>query len=78
VRIERVPRVVDYLVGATEADEVRRDDAISRGKERRNHLAVKVAPGGLAVQREQHGRVARPFIERVGAQALPFEVVRRP
>ncbi len=84
VEAERIGGVVHGLVGATEAEEVGRHDAVPGRREDRDHLAVKVAPGRLAVQ-AQHGAAARRargrLVEIVDAQRLVarqlLEVVRR-
>ena len=76
-----VPVVVDDLVALAEADEVGRDAAVAGGDERRDHAAVEVAPGGLAVEQEHDGRgragvgAGGALIEVVDAQALPLQVV---
>ena len=53
VHVEGVEALVLGLVGAAEADEVRRHHARAGGEERRDHAAIQVAPGRLAVQAEE-------------------------
>src|SRR5206468_5336772 len=40
------------LVGASEPDQVRRDDAMAGARDDRDHLPVEVGPGRLAVQHQ--------------------------
>ena len=53
MEIERVVRIVCGLVGTAEAEQVRRDGAMAGTGEDRDHPAIQVAPGGLAVQAEE-------------------------
>jgi hypothetical protein len=63
------------LVAAAEADEVRDDDPVPGLHEGRDHGAVQVAPGGLAVH-EQHRRgVAGSLVEVVDPQRPALAVV---
>ena len=53
------------LVGLAEPDQVGREHPVAGVDERRDHRAVEVAPGRLAVQQHHHGAVARPFVDVV-------------
>ena len=46
MEIERVDRIVYRLVGAAEAEQVRCNDAMARGRKDRDHLAVQIAQVG--------------------------------
>ena len=71
VEVEGVDRLVHRLVRAPEAVEVGRHRAMTGGGEDRDHLAVEVAPGGLAVQAEEDlGGVGRSLVEVVQPRAL--------
>ena len=56
------------LVGAAEADQVGREHAVSGVSQRRNHRAVQVAPGGLAVQQHDRRAICRTLVQEVHAQ----------
>ena len=58
------------LVGAAKTDQVGREHAVAGLSERRNHLAVQVAPSGLAVQQHDRWAVDRTFVEVVHSQRL--------
>src|SRR3954467_6561831 len=75
MEIERIDRLVVWLVGTAEADEVGREHAVSSGDERRDHAPIEVAPRRLAVQAEK-GALALAFVEGVRSQPAPFEVMR--
>lgn len=71
MKSEGVNGIVDRFVGTPEAKVVRRDNAVARLGEHRDHPAIQIAPGGFAVQAEKHlRRVARAFIDIMKAQAL--------
>jgi hypothetical protein len=56
------------LVGLAEADQVGREHAQPRGRNRQDHVPVQVRPGRLAVQHQHRRRVARAFVNVVQAQ----------
>src|SRR3954469_6665274 len=68
-----VPLAFGRLVGAAEAEVVRRD-AARDARERRDHLAVEKRPRRLAVQ--QQDRVTFTLVEVMHAQSVLVEVVR--
>ena len=68
VTLIRVVAALARLVGAAEADEIRRDDAVSRRGEERNHLAIQIRPRRLAVQAE-HRIGARWALRRRSGRA---------
>jgi hypothetical protein len=68
MEVKRVSRFVFGLVGATEAEEIRRNDAYTRRDERGNHFAVEIGPCGLPVQTERDRRTRPPLIEIMHAE----------
>ena len=76
VALVRVVLAAHRLVRAPEAHQVGRHPAVPGLHEERDHLAVEEAPGGLAVQHQNRGGVARPLVDGVDAQALHLRVVR--
>jgi hypothetical protein len=66
------------LVGLAEPDQVRCEHAIPGVDERRDHRAVEVAPGRLAVQQHDDGSVARPLVDVVHPECAVFGVHRGP
>ena len=73
VAVVGVPAAVGGLVGAAEAGVVRARSRACPGHQRRQHLAVEVGPGGLAV--EAHHRLALALVDVVQAQAVELRVV---
>ena len=78
-----VGRALDGLVGAAEADQVRDHHPMPGAGQHRDHLAVQVAPGRLAMQQQDRGRavvrVVRPVgVVRVVGVVRPVGVVVRP
>ena len=79
VEIEGIGRFVGRLVGAAEARKVGRHHAIAGAGEDRDHAAIEVAPGRLAMQAEP-GPVglARSFVDVMQAKPVrTLEVARR-
>src|SRR4051812_24317678 len=64
------------LVGAPETHEVGRHDARAARDEARDHAAVEVAPGRLAVQAEE-GALALALVDVMDAPVAPGRVLRR-
>src|SRR5262249_51471770 len=50
------------LVGAAEAEEIRRHHAAARGEEMRDHAPIEIAPGRLPVEAEKHRRTGRTVV----------------
>ena len=65
----------DRLVAAAEPDEVDRDGAQPRVDQHRDHPAVQVAPGRLAVQQQHDRRVGGTLVEVMHAEAVDLDVV---
>jgi hypothetical protein len=74
VAVVAVPAPVGGLVGASEARVVDAQHPPTRLRERRDHLAVEVGPGRLAV--EAHHRLAFPHIEGVETQPVRLHPAR--
>ncbi len=74
VPVVRVPVAVGRLVGASEAEVVRRD-ASRDTCERRDHLSIQERPGRLAVQEQD--RITAALVDVVHAQSVLVDVVRR-
>src|SRR5262245_17746695 len=74
VETKRVDRILDWLVGSSEAQKVRRDHAMASGQKHRDHLAIEIGPGRLTMQAEISLHVGRrfhrPLVHGVDAQAL--------
>ena len=70
MQLEAVGGFVDRLVRAAEAQEIGGDHPVSRRHEDRDHAAVEIAPGRLAVQAEPGPAVARADIHIVQPQAI--------
>ena len=68
MEVEGVQGFVLRLVGAAEADEIGRDDAVPGRGDDRDHLPVEVGPRGLAVQHEHRRGIGGTFVDVVGAQ----------
>ena len=61
----RVPMDIRRFIGPSKAEMIRRNAAITRSDQRRNHVSVKVTPGRHSMH-EQHDRpVPWPFIQVV-------------
>jgi hypothetical protein len=73
VRVVRVPVALDRFVGAPEPEVVGRDDPRD-GRERRDQLAIQVAPGRLAV--EQEDGIACALVDVVQPVPVLVDVVR--
>ena len=71
-----VRRAIGRLVGAAEPDQVGRDDPIAGVDERRDHAAVQVAPGRLAVQQQERARLAGSLLDVRHAQPVDLDVLR--
>src|SRR5438067_5170286 len=69
-----VVRAARRLVAAAESRHVGGDRAQPRAGEDRDHLAVEVAPGGLAME-EEHRRTSA-LVDVVKAKAIDFEIAR--
>src|SRR5690348_2367418 len=74
VELIRVIVFVHRLVRTPEAEKIGGDDAIAGGGDRRNHFAIEVAPGWLAVHHQDGPGVSRSFIEVMHAAAGDFEI----
>src|SRR3974390_1978693 len=77
---KRIDCILDWLVGSSKAQKVRRHGAMASSQKHRDHLAIEIGPGRLAMQAEislHVGRkLRRPLVNRVDAQALvSFQVV---
>ena len=72
----RVVGWVGRLVGAAKTDQVRRQHAVASGDQYRDHLAVQVRPGGLAVHQQHRVGLARALIDIGHAQATELQVAR--
>ena len=72
----RVVSRVRGFVGAAKADQVRRQHAVTGGDQHRDHLAVQVRPGGLAVHQQHRRRVEWALVDVGHAQAAQLQVVR--
>ena len=72
----RVVGWVGRLVGAAKTDQVRRQHTVASGHQYRDHLAVQVRPGGLAVHQQHRRGLARALIDIGHAQAIEFQVTR--
>ena len=71
VEVEGVDPVLDRLVGAAEAEEIRRHGAVAGGGDEGNELAIEIAPARLAVEAEEDPpRCARALVEIMQAQPL--------
>ena len=77
MEVERVSRFVFRLVGATEAEEIWRDDSQTRRDKRRDHFAIEIGPRGLPVEAEGDRRVRPPLIEIVHAQTSRALMIMR-
>ncbi len=62
------------LVRAPETDQVRCDRAKAGGHEDRDHLAVEVGPGRLAVQHQHRRRWRIAFVDVGHAQVAELQV----
>ena len=71
---ERVVAALGRLVRAPEADQVGRDDLQPGRGEDRDHRAVQVGPGRLAVQQEDHGRLRVALAQVVHPQRAALAV----
>ena len=65
------------LVGAPEADQVRRNHAMPRGHQAWDHFAVEKRPGRLAMHQQNRCSVAGSLINVRNAQAIQIKVVGR-
>src|SRR3974390_1666904 len=77
---KRVDRILDWLVGSSKAQKVQRHDAMASGQKHRDHLAIEIGPGRLAMQTEISlhvgRRLRRPLVNGVDTQALvSFQIV---
>ena len=67
---EAVGRVLLGFVALAETDQVGRHDTVPGCQEYRDHLAVEVTPGRIAVQAQpRQRRISRAFVEVMHAQA---------
>ena len=62
---------VGRLVGAAEADQIGRQDPMTRRDELRDDVPIQVGPAGLTVQKQHCGTLPRAFIHPGHPQGLP-------
>src|ERR1700746_3333764 len=74
MKTKRVDRILDWLVGSSKPQKVRRHDAMASSQKHRDHLAIEIGPSRLAMQAEISlhvgRRLGRPLVDSVDAQAL--------
>ena len=75
VAIGVVGRVRGF-VRAAKTNQVWHQHAVAGSDQHRDHLAVQVRPGGLAVHQQHRRRVARALVDVGHAQAAQLQVVR--
>ena len=70
-----VVRSLGRFVRSPETHQIRRDDLQAGLRQHRDHRAVQVRPGRLAVQQQDDGCVGRAFAHIVDPQRAPFAIV---
>ena len=76
VKFVRMHGAIDRLVRTAKANKIGRDCAQARCGQQRDHLAIEVAPGRLAVQQQHDLTIARAFVQIVNAVIDHILVVR--